>query len=277
MTYHRIDHPADLPPPGPPTARSREKFDLDFKIFADSKKMDEHAKDVAAFANGLGGVLLVGATDYNGTSLVYKGLAGQTFAEVKAIYEDAARLCSPSPVVDVLPIDLPNGQSLAAVNVDPFIDQVIASPKNKELALGQRRSKETPWVFPIRVGSTTDYLEPEVLPMYMNQTVRRVVLLLARIPVGEGTHALWSQPDFMVHSNPPANHRDLKRHNAQKISVNLTQNVAQFSLSGKSLVNIPLTEIETIWASANDEWNVRVAGRIEFRADKPSSYFPVIR
>lgn len=278
VTYQRIVSATDLPRPGQPTARAREKSDLDFKTFADKRKMFEHAKDVAAFANTLGGVILVGADDQKGTLLTYPGLAGQTFAEVKAVYEDAARLCSPSPVVDVLPIDLPSGGQLAAVNVDPFIDQIVASPTDRDLALGQPRPKETPWIFPVRVGSTTDRLPPEALPMYMNTTVRRVVLLLARIPANDGRHALWSQPDLQMHSMGSPTYKDLKRHEVQKTEVDLERNAAKFFVTQKSYVNIPLTEIETVWIDALGVWNIRVAGRIDERSTAPSYYyFPVVR
>src|SRR5438876_521586 len=102
MTYGRIESVADLPPSGLLSARSREKLDLDFKRFADERKMWEHAKDVAAFANAFGGVLLVGADNETDPALLaYPGVRGQSVADVARIYEDGARLCSPAQVVDV--------------------------------------------------------------------------------------------------------------------------------------------------------------------------------
>src|SRR5690242_16146701 len=103
MTYARIENIADLPPEGPLSERAREKSDLDFKQYTDPAKMWEHSKDIAAFANALGGVLLIGADDASG-QLLYRGIAGQTVKDIQAIYEGAAQRCSPSPIVDVVPI-----------------------------------------------------------------------------------------------------------------------------------------------------------------------------
>jgi len=118
MTYLRIETVADLPPEGPLNDRAREKADLDFKTFADPAKSWEHAKDVAAFSNAIGGVLLIGAHDKTG-HLAYPGIVRQSVKDIQGIYEAAAQLCSPSPIVDVIPIPARN---VVAVNVEPYLD-----------------------------------------------------------------------------------------------------------------------------------------------------------
>lgn len=54
-SYARIETAEQLPGPGTQTALLRERSDLDFKSFVEPKNMVEHAKDIAAFANALGG------------------------------------------------------------------------------------------------------------------------------------------------------------------------------------------------------------------------------
>lgn len=74
MTYGRITEPTQLPPDGPFSVRAREKHDIDFKRFADDAQPWEHAKDIAAFANALGGVIVVGADAETEAVLAYPGL-----------------------------------------------------------------------------------------------------------------------------------------------------------------------------------------------------------
>ena len=60
MPYRPLTEPDDLPPEGPLSNVAREKHDLEFKSEADRTSPWEHAKDIAAFANSLGGTILVG-------------------------------------------------------------------------------------------------------------------------------------------------------------------------------------------------------------------------
>ena len=60
MTYKRIYDWKDLPPV--PPDKAPETYALDFKVQHKSHPA-EHAKDMAAFANAYGGVLLVGVSE----------------------------------------------------------------------------------------------------------------------------------------------------------------------------------------------------------------------
>jgi predicted HTH transcriptional regulator len=84
MTYSRIGTANDLPPAGPLNNRSREKSDLDFKTFVEQAKSWENAKDVAAFANALGGVLLIGADDSTGLLDPNQAILQQSFGHAFA-------------------------------------------------------------------------------------------------------------------------------------------------------------------------------------------------
>jgi predicted HTH transcriptional regulator len=126
----------------------------------------EHAKDIAAFANRLGGVILVGADcEKDKTKLEYVGLERQTTAEVTEIYEKAALLCSPPQNVNVVSLQSPDGKPLVAINIDPSLDQIVGSPvaaKGGNLIKGA-------WRFPVRRGSVTDFVDPHNLAQYMNR------------------------------------------------------------------------------------------------------------
>src|SRR2546421_202845 len=80
------------------------------------------AKDVAMFANASGGVVLLGACDAAGRLTTYRPLPESDLQRVKDAYETAVRdLCSPVPVIDVLPIRPIEGSgTIVAVNVYAF-------------------------------------------------------------------------------------------------------------------------------------------------------------
>lgn len=263
MTYARIETVADLPPAGPLNDRAREKSDLDFKAFADKAKMWEHAKDIAAFANALGGVLLIGADDSTG-QLVYPGIAGQTVNEIKATYEGAAQLCSPSPVVDVVPIPEKN---LVAVNVEPFVDQLVGAPAKIKNDAGSPGIQKDAWVFPIRQASQTEFIKPENLAMYMNREVRRAVLLLAKIPsdkkgVRVSHHVKVFRGDPSDRSGP----FEVETLELTLDSVSVENNfVALVDHVGHGTVltcHVPLTDIIDVWQSESEQWNVLVRGAL---------------
>jgi len=254
MTYPRIETVSDLPPEGPFNDRAREKSDLDFKTFADPAKSWEHAKDIAAFANALGGVLLVGADDKTG-NLVYPGIAGQTVNEIKAIYEGAAQLCSPSPIVDVVPIPEKN---LVAVNVEPFVDQLVAAPAGTKDKNGVERKHDIAWVFPIRQASQTEFIKPENLGMYMNREVRRAVLLLAKIPPAARRQVL------VYYGGPGMDHPTTKGLCLTEVLPD--RNVAAFELAtgqGSLPMRVPLRDVVDVWEYKHDAWAVRLAGDIQ--------------
>lgn len=262
MTYGRILLPSDLPPAGPPTDRSREKADLDFKSFADERQPWEHAKDIAAFANALGGVLLIGADDTSG-DLLYPGLRGQTVAQVKSIYEGAAKMCSPTATVDVVPIEHPSGVVVVAVNVDPHVDQAMAAPAGTRDKNGKPCRHDTAWVFPVRRASLTEAVLPEALPVYMNREIRRTLLLLARI-------APEARRKVTVHSHM---RRPVQGGALVVDCVQSTMAVVEVSVErnrlrlvglemGSPQCNVPILDVMDVWESADGCWDIRISGEI---------------
>ncbi|HKY38630.1 MAG TPA: ATP-binding protein [Polyangiaceae bacterium] len=185
MAYVPLSELHALPPEGPLSNEARERQDLDFKSVADVATPWEHAKDVAAFANSLGGTILVGASNTDRVTL--HGLRAQTAREVMDIYENAAMQCSPTVPVDPVPITLPSGSVVVAVNVAPYPDALVAAPaavKSKPADGGKPKQErvENSWRFPVRRASQTHYLKPEELPLYMNPQARRAYIRLAAIP-----------------------------------------------------------------------------------------------
>jgi len=267
MTYNRIEIAAHLPPTGQLNERARERSDLDFKTFADPAKVWEHAKDIAAFANALGGVLLLGADDSSGM-LHYPGLNGQDAKDVQAVYEAAAKLCSPSPVVDVIPIP---EIRVVAVNVDPFMDQVVAAPAKTRDRSGKEHLHDTAWVFPIRVASQTDFIKPENLAMYMNRDVRRAVLLLSKI-----LEASRKNVRVHCHSWASSTSEAVRMHEFElsvgEVSVdrNFLELVKDNGASSLQC-RIPLLDVEDVWESKPGSWEVRVSGRVNVTSGDAST------
>ena len=269
MTFTRIETVADLPPEGPLNDRAREKADLDFKTFADPAKSWEHAKDIAAFANALGGALLIGADDSTG-QLVYPGIAGQSVKDIQGIYEAAAQLCSPSPVVDVIPIPLSPTKNVVAVNVEPYLDQLVGAPAKIKNNAGSPGIQKDAWVFPIRKASQTAWIKPENLAMYMNREVRRAVLLLAKIPE---TARREVPVHFHVHRTSTTEALSVSEMN---LSIGVVSPEANFlellQDDGGSVLScrVPLTDVQDVWSSKKDRWSIRLAGRLG-SAPTPSS------
>lgn len=261
MTYARIETVADLPPEGPLNDRAREKSDLDFKTFADPAKSWEHAKDIAAFANALGGVLLVGADDSTG-QLVYPGIAGQTVNEIKAIYEGAAQLCSPSPVVDVIPIPLGPTKNVVAVSVEPYLDQLVGAPAKIKDDAGSPGIQKDAWVFPIRRASQTRWIKPENFAMYMNKDVRRAVLLLAKIPAEARQQVVVH---FHVNKTSMTEALGMAEMTLSIGDVSPDANFVELVHRDGSFFRrcrVPLTDVQDVWEFKHERWSIRLAGRL---------------
>src|SRR5690348_1131595 len=115
--YHRIADWTDLP--AQPPILARETYELDYKS-EHTSDASEHAKDIASFANGLGGVILIGVAE-KADNFSRKAMPLIDARAVARAYEDAARdLLSPRPRVDPIVVPLPedSGRALVAVNVD---------------------------------------------------------------------------------------------------------------------------------------------------------------
>lgn len=138
------------------------EFDqLDFKremYKPDPAGRAELAKDVVAFANHTGGLLICGIADVGGTAS--KAMPWDaTDSHVRHIHSVIAAHTSPLPQVDafVVPADGASGYLLIAVAPSPWAPHAVTT-KDEALA------------FPVRHGSATRYLrQPELADRYRNR------------------------------------------------------------------------------------------------------------
>lgn len=169
-----ISRPEQLPPLG-----AFERETLDFKRAQGAARgAFEYAKDVAALANHLGGTILVGAVEDRATATLvrYEPMDTAAARAVRTEYEQAVRnLCSPVPEVVVETIAHDTG-FVVAVNVRAHVEKLVGV---------HRPGDGDAWTFPLRRATQTIYLLPEQLPLYAEPRVRRALLLLGRIAVGE--------------------------------------------------------------------------------------------
>ncbi len=151
---------------------------LDIKRTYETTKQFEAAKDVAAFANHLGGTLLIGAAENVGQLSKYFPFDAKQANEIACFFERAVKdRCRPLPTIEVTQLQYENG-FIVVVNVWP----TLAAPVSVLI----RGSKEdgfgdAAWVFPIRIATQTSFITPENLPMYMNAKDRKTSLLLGQI------------------------------------------------------------------------------------------------
>jgi hypothetical protein len=135
------------------------------------------AKHIAALANARGGALVFGAVhnQQTGQLVNYLGIdVGQTD---EAVSQAVKERCSPAPVY-LASAREHEGKGVLVVNVEPTLSGAL---------IGVRVPSKDPdykgaaWVFPVRVGSQTKYLDPGELPMYIDARLRRAVVLLSQI------------------------------------------------------------------------------------------------
>lgn len=161
---------ADLPMPG----LAHEMARLEFKLQVDAQNRVELAKDVAAFANGVGGTILIGVEREGERLKAFRPLARDASAKTMSGFDEAVRdWCSPKPLVEIHEIEQAGG-CVVAVNVWAFPGQAVGVRDGN-------RSKAR-YFFPLRSGANTVYLTPEQLPMIMLPEIRRIAILLSQIP-----------------------------------------------------------------------------------------------
>lgn len=232
----------------PPELATHETFQLDFKRTVSADNTFEMAKDVAAFANGLGGVLLVGAVE-DPTNLRlgrYAPLSESEAAQVARAYEHAVRdRCRPQPLHQV--IRLPKGSGfVVAVNVWPFPGQPVGVGKDGG-------ASATTFAFPVRCGVDTVYLSPDQLPMFIDAKARRIAILLGSILPDRRAVKLilrWANAISATSVDARLEWSDL--HDAMQ------SNTVWFTVqSSDHRFSIPLDYIESVWQhDSGGKWTV---------------------
>lgn len=142
-----------------------ESDDLDYKIKYDpgATAREELAKDIAAFANASGGLLIVGMADDKKTALPTHAV--QTSIEdrtLRWIRETAATNIAPLPEFDVTPVPSPTDPTLGFILISvprsPAAPHAVFDPSaRRALAYPRRHGRTTTWL--PESGVATSYRE----------------------------------------------------------------------------------------------------------------------
>lgn len=245
MVYEAITDGAQLPPVGP----LAEGLRLDMKLLIRPEGVQDLACDVAAFANTQGGVLLVGAHEHpkdSGILSGYRPMSQVDANEIGAILRKALDLCSPRPIAEARPIPRDNGY-VVAINCDAYSAPPIG------VAQEGQSGGEKWWAFPTRRGRDNRNLRPEELATVMEPRLRRVALLLARIPVlGANQFSIAS-----FHST----HGEIE--SFKIVSIDHEASAVVLRSMRDNEVVVPLDGIRMIWRSGDGRPQVSLDGRIE--------------
>lgn len=166
----------DLPPLG-----TRESINLDFKSTSTTDRF-EAAKDIAALANAEGGTLLIGAAGKDQV-VRYEPMSEEDAKAAIRVHDEAVRdRCQPAPRFSVIEIPMEGGGSVVAVNVWPFLGQIVGVRlKRDEVRCGTAGSQldGAMWL-PSRVGTHTRSITPEQIPMFIDAHARRIAISLSQ-------------------------------------------------------------------------------------------------
>jgi|GEM_PF-1738587 len=235
-------------------AHLQERLWFDLKETYQPQSQAEMAKDVAAFANALGGAVIVGAKE-GATEPDYSSPLSATYAaKIENEFDLAVRdFCRPSPTVHVrtIPVPTEKGKVIIVANIESFVDQPVAARHGTDKDM---------WRFPLRVGRHTEYLFPEQLPLYMNSKARRAKLLLVRVLDAGGEIDVFTVPSG---STKHANIQGASRYVLDGVDRDGGGAVVIRDPRGGQSVSIPIDDVEAVWLQHTGLWAVRLSGRIE--------------
>lgn len=241
-------HPLLEGVPLPKVGSAVEQAVFDFKT-EPAKDPFEMAKDVAAFANHLGGTLLFGAVESGGFLQRYTGLELSAAGKIGGAYSDAiADRCSPRPTFDQAAFGHPTDSTkkLIAINVSPSVRLISVKTRADKSREGYGGDA---FVFPVRTGKISRYIEPQELAMYMTPEIRRRAIMLARIPMSARVYVIF-RPD-----NDASTTTGTYFFQGVEEEANL---VRLKSEGGGTLLNMPLDRVISVFEGADRTWRVLV-------------------
>jgi hypothetical protein len=255
MRYQPVITVADLEA----LAHSTEGHSLDFKERVDPEQWWELAKDIAAFANHVGGTILVGASEQANGAAVLFGVTSADASRLAREYENAAKdKCRPRPLVGIEQIPIENGKVVVAVNVEPFPLALVGAMFYAPDKNGKPQTCDA-WRFAVRVGKHNVPLQPDQIAMFMEPRTRRIVTLLERIPEPQRTSVILVYVPGnggIAHSLP-----------IQLIGVDVMQNALTFTESRGGIQGnhrVPLDDVEAVWEGKRGEWQIKVGGYLDY-------------
>lgn len=205
-----------------------ESIHWDYKQTFNSKKLEDIAIDLAAFANTFGGTLLIGVAEKSdGVKKVASGFVpGINVEEIKkTVHTHISEIISPKIDVQIVPIEV-SGNLVVAINVEPSINLVGVCLDR------DRRS----FSFPYRTEFGNQFMTFEEVEERMadNKTRAMYLKLKKYIPSGGKVN---------VYPAPIANNKIEWRfewiHNSEN-EIRLDQN-------GYRSIDIPISFIEEVW------------------------------
>lgn len=230
---------------------AREGLALDVKRdpYMDPREL---GKDMAAFANATGGVVLVGA--YEDAKLIrLNPLPVDVANRQRQEFENALKdRCSPTPVVRPCVLQVAGGH-VVAINVDPFPGQPIGVSTD-----GGKRKEGVGFAFPVRAASQTVWLLPEQLSMLMLPELRWKAVTLSSIPQSKRKVVLQGWTSLQV---------------ASVIDLDLAQSMVEFRVHCQGdretgvdlnqIVYVPLDAIKRLWkVPSRDSYRVLLDGDV---------------
>lgn len=254
--------PIATPEALPAVGARAEDLNLDFKVSVKSASRYELAKDMAAFANASGGVILVGAAEEKNSNTLSKWiyLTKDDALTAQREYQQAANtLLSPKITLDSQAIEVAPGSYAVAVSVWPSALLPIAVEVPVDTTQGAK--DWTAWAYFMRVGTHNLPLSPEQAAMLMIPQIRHSVTLLNSIPIeGRGEMiARFSENSgvmTLTDVSPLEN----------SASFRLVSLDGFLSIDPDVIIRIPLNDILSVWKSANRQWSISIKGELEFAA-----------
>lgn len=215
----------------------------------------EAAKDMAAFANAIGGTLLIGA-EGEPRLRGWVSLDAHVSALVVAHYNDAlTRHVRPKPLTTFEVLERDESNRVVAVNVWPFAGQAVGA-----------RTIADSYTFAVRVNDQNVPYSPEQLPMLMIPELRRVATLLHQIPPGAPVRVYRDVPPLLDARGQPSH---LAGRPAPVIytlqSFDEDQNFVYLQTTRHTPLwedtwYMPLDDVEAVWNKPGDapSWNIRI-------------------
>lgn len=244
---------------------AHEKTTLDLKATYDRAlpARYEQAKDLAAFANVLGGTLVVGAIEGKGPD---KGrpIAFKSVPDVPYLTDElteAVRLCFPPPVVlhhritltaaeQATLLDRPVSEdaSLLIVNVQAS----LVSPIGCLGCDANGKKIDDHYRFPIRTVEGTRYLRPEELPFHMNSHERRTLLQLRQVP-GDTMIFVWGRK---LDGSVTPERCTLVSLDPERLVMRINRRDGRFPEA-----EVPLAMVRTVW-KGEETWEIAIEGTV---------------
>lgn len=267
-----VEQASQLPQPG--IAYETRMFDMKLRQMTASPF--DKAKDVAAFANAMGGVILIGALEEQETGhlLRYEPMPEEVAKTTRDDYENAVRArCSPIPIIDARIIQKDAG-FVVAVNVWPFPGQIVGVKIRSD---GNDGRQVDAWTYHMRSGTHTILLEPEQTTMLMSPKNRLVAISLSRIPMRVGVQlkicyqatasvTSMSKVDRTVHASGELHGYDILENRVHL-------QVEAPTTSQKVDIFIPMDAVQSVWQGKDiNEWFMSLGGTIMFPSEQAPFY-----